>query len=100
MAPLVAGPAPVSRPPSDPPDSTLKIALPSNPPDPPVPPNPPPDTLFTSMQLSIYCGMQMLSFYCSMQASFHLFSNGFCNDKVVFRDDLQQVDYRTKMSDV
>ncbi|CAN7039230.1 unnamed protein product [Brassica oleracea var. botrytis] len=47
MAPLVAGPAPVSRPPSDPPDSTLKIALPSNPPDPPVPPNPPPDTLFT-----------------------------------------------------
>ncbi|CAF1710043.1 unnamed protein product [Brassica napus] len=47
MAPLVAGPASVPRPPSDPPDSTLKIALPSNAPDPPVPPDPLPDTLFT-----------------------------------------------------
>ncbi|KAH0893912.1 hypothetical protein HID58_056341 [Brassica napus] len=47
MAPLVAGPASVTRPPSDPPDSTLKIDLSSNAPDPPVPPDPPPDTLFT-----------------------------------------------------
>ncbi|CDY51978.1 BnaCnng21580D [Brassica napus] len=47
MAPLVAGPDSLPRPPSDPPDSNLKFALPSNPPDPPVPPDPPPDTLVT-----------------------------------------------------
>ncbi|WZZ30355.1 hypothetical protein YC2023_013756 [Brassica napus] len=47
MAPLVAGPDSLPRPPSDPPDSNLKVALPSNPPDPPVPPDPPPDTLVT-----------------------------------------------------
>ncbi|WZZ56623.1 hypothetical protein YC2023_056730 [Brassica napus] len=60
MAPLVAGPAPVSRPPSDPPDSTLKIALPSNPPDPPVPPNPPPDTLFTRF-FWLFVGSELFS---------------------------------------
>ncbi|KAF2618358.1 hypothetical protein F2Q68_00041874 [Brassica cretica] len=41
MAPLVAGPYSLPRPLSDPPDSNLKVALPSNPPD------PPPDTLVT-----------------------------------------------------
>ncbi|KAG2277539.1 hypothetical protein Bca52824_060094 [Brassica carinata] len=47
MAPLVVGPDSLPRPPSDPPDSKLKVALPSNSPDPPVPPDPPPDTLVT-----------------------------------------------------
>ncbi|KAH0865490.1 hypothetical protein HID58_082701 [Brassica napus] len=42
MVPLVAGPDSLPHPPSDPPDSNLKVALPSN------PPNPPPDTLVTS----------------------------------------------------
>ncbi|CAN6905676.1 unnamed protein product [Brassica oleracea] len=42
MVPLVAGPDSLPHPPSDPPDSNLKVALPSNPPD------PPPDTLVTS----------------------------------------------------
>ncbi|KAJ4912808.1 Uncharacterized protein Rs2_07429 [Raphanus sativus] len=54
MAPLVAGPASLSRPPSDPPDSSLKVALPLNPPDPPVPPDPPPDTLFFTGFLQLY----------------------------------------------
>ncbi|CAN6810970.1 unnamed protein product [Brassica oleracea var. botrytis] len=47
MAPLVAGPDSLPLPLSDPPDSNLKVALPSNPLDPPVPPDPPPDTLVT-----------------------------------------------------
>ncbi|KAF2568715.1 hypothetical protein F2Q68_00027173 [Brassica cretica] len=47
MAPLVAGPDSFPRPLSDPLDSNLKVALPSNPPDPPVPPDPPHDTLVT-----------------------------------------------------
>ncbi|KAJ4891559.1 Uncharacterized protein Rs2_16900 [Raphanus sativus] len=54
MAPLVEGPASLPRPPSDPPDSSLKVALPSNPPDPPVPPDPPPDTLSFTDFLQLY----------------------------------------------
>ncbi|CAN6989448.1 unnamed protein product [Brassica rapa subsp. trilocularis] len=51
MAPLVAS---LPRPPSDPPDPNLKVALPSNPPDPPVPPDPPPDTLSFTGFLQLY----------------------------------------------
>ncbi|KAL0697761.1 hypothetical protein Bca4012_053883 [Brassica carinata] len=54
MAPLVAAPASLPRPPSDPPDSNLKVALPSNPPDPPVPPDPPPDILSFTGFLQLY----------------------------------------------
>ncbi|CAG7910593.1 hypothetical protein HID58_038692 [Brassica napus] len=54
MAPLVAGPASLPRPPSDPPDSNLKVALLSNPPDPPVPPDSPPDTLSFTGLLQLY----------------------------------------------
>ncbi|KAG2325162.1 hypothetical protein Bca4012_039654 [Brassica carinata] len=54
MAPLVAAPASLPRPSSDPPDSNLKVALPSNPPDPPVPPDPPPDTLSFTGFLQLY----------------------------------------------
>ncbi|KAL0853684.1 hypothetical protein Bca101_058836 [Brassica carinata] len=54
MAPLVAAPASLPRPPSDPPDSNLKVALPSNPPDPPVPPDPPPDILSFTGFLQVY----------------------------------------------
>ncbi|CAN6979441.1 unnamed protein product, partial [Brassica rapa subsp. trilocularis] len=82
MAPLVSGPASLPRPPSDPPDPKLKVALPSNPPDPPVPPDPPPDTLSFMGLLQLYdlWVTLTLSIYCSMKASFHLCSNGFCND--------------------
>ncbi|KAG2312358.1 hypothetical protein Bca52824_023915 [Brassica carinata] len=54
MAPLIAAPASLPRPPSDPPDSNLKVALSSNPPDPPVPPDPPPDTLSFTGFLQVY----------------------------------------------
>ncbi|KAL0863891.1 hypothetical protein Bca101_043009 [Brassica carinata] len=54
MAPLVAAPASLPRPPSDLPDSNLKVALPSNPPDLPVSPDPPPDILSFTGFLQVY----------------------------------------------
>ncbi|KAG2239754.1 hypothetical protein Bca52824_091451 [Brassica carinata] len=95
------GPVSLTHPPSDPPNSNLKVVFPSNLPDPPVPPNPPPDSLSFTDFLPLYDLIATVIFphnfpdpkLCLMisyelvsldprfsEVYFHLCSNDFCND--------------------
>ncbi|KAF3543457.1 hypothetical protein DY000_02002893 [Brassica cretica] len=62
MVSLVTGLASLPHPPSDPPDTSFKVALPSNPPDPLVLPDSLPDTLSFTGFLQVYDLWSTVSF--------------------------------------